>query len=135
MAAYRLPDGRMAFKTKDGKRVFDKQGAELSHDTIDPASIPDTDTKPRWKTFKAARETEQRQLFQKKVDDARDAAGKPGITTKEFNDLDADLQRDMPDAVKQRFSAMFRLRNLPDPRSRDRRRQLACQLQVWISAG
>ncbi len=109
-AAYRLPDGRMAFKTEDGRRVFDQNGAELSLDTIDPASIPDT--KPRWETFKSARETEQKlqqdreelHEFQKKIDDARDAVGKPDITTKELKELDADLQRDMPEAVRQRLS-------------------------------
>lgn len=45
-AAFRLPDGRMAFKTEDGRRVFDQNGTELSRDTIDPDSIPDS--RPRW---------------------------------------------------------------------------------------
>jgi len=114
--AYKLPDGRMAFKTEDGRRVFDQTGTELFLDTIDPNAIPDT--KPRWESLKALVETEQRlsrerqelHEFQKKVDDARDAVGKPDITAKELDDLDADLQRSMPEAVRQRLSG-----NTPAP--------------------
>lgn len=72
-------------------------------------SIPDA--KPRWETLKAANETEQKLLreredlheFQKKVEDARHAADKDGVTTKELDDLGADLEREMPDAVRQRL--------------------------------
>lgn len=117
-SAFRLPDGRMVFKTEDGKRIFDQNGAEVPHDTVDPASIPDTKT--RWETFKAARETEQKLeqnreellQFQKKVDDARTAVDKPGITAKQLDELDADLKRNMPETVSQKLSG-----NAPAPDS------------------
>ena len=37
--AHVLPDGRRVFKTKDGLRVFDEHGIELSADSIDPDTI------------------------------------------------------------------------------------------------
>lgn len=109
-SAYRLPDGRMAFKTEDGKRVFDRDGAELSRDTIDPESIPDS--RPRWEALKGiveeekklSRDRQELHEFQKKIDNARDAVGKPDISAKELEDLGADLKRDMPEAVRLRLS-------------------------------
>jgi hypothetical protein len=109
-SAYRLPDGRMVFKTEDGKRVFDQNGAELPHDAMDPESIPDS--RPRWEPLKTLVETEQKLLrdrqelhrFQKKIDDARDVVDKGGITGKRLEELDADLKREMPEAVKQGLS-------------------------------
>ncbi|WP_036258263.1 hypothetical protein [Methylocapsa aurea] len=117
-SAFRLPDGRMVFKTEDGKRVFDQRGAELSLDTVDPHAIPDS--RPQWETFKAAKENEQKLQqerekllqFQKKVDDARAAVDKPGITAKQLDELDADLKRNMPEAVRQKLSG-----NAPAPNS------------------
>jgi hypothetical protein len=109
-AAYRLPDGRMVFKTEDGMRVLDQNGAELSRDTIDPESIPDANT--RWEPFKAIVDTrlkllqERQELhaFQEKVDSARDTIDKGGVTAKDLDDLGAALQRDMPDSVRQRMA-------------------------------
>ncbi|MDX3973491.1 hypothetical protein [Shinella sp.] len=37
--AHVLPNGRRVFKTKDGLRVFDESGTELSADSVDPETI------------------------------------------------------------------------------------------------
>lgn len=120
-SAYRLPDGRMAFKTEDGKRVFDRNGVELSRDTVDPDSIPDS--RPRWEALKGIVEEEKKlsqdrqelHEFQKKIDDARDAIGKPGVSAKELEELGADLKRDMPEAIRLSLSDNARAQDPPAP--------------------
>ena len=49
---------------------------------------------------KLLRDRQEFYEFQKKIDDARAAVDKPGISAKE---LDADLKRDMPEAVRLRL--------------------------------
>lgn len=101
-----LPDGRRVFKTKDGQRVFDENGQEVSADIVDPASIDNK--KPKWETFKAEKdeeirlENERSQLleYQGKLDTARDRLDKGEITTKELDALKGDLEKSMPDAVR-----------------------------------
>ena len=44
-----LPDGRRVFRTENGLRVFDSDGAEVGADELDPDIIPDN--KPRWETY------------------------------------------------------------------------------------
>lgn len=105
-AAYRLPDGRMAFKTEDGQRVFDEKGAALSRDTVSPDEI--ADTRPRWETFQAGKAEHERLMqdrqdlhrYQDRLDQAREASHKDGITALNLDALGADLERDMPQAVK-----------------------------------
>lgn len=104
-----LPDGRRVFKTKDGTRVFDEHGEELSAKVIDPSAIDDK--KPRWETFKAVtdervRLTEERQQlldYQSKLDEARDRLDKGDITQKELNRIKTDLSATMPDAVREKL--------------------------------
>ncbi|QGN00177.1 hypothetical protein [Methylocystis parvus] len=108
--AYRLPDGRMAFKTEDGLRVFDQNGTQLAPDTINPDGIPDN--LPRWKGYQdvAAREhklhhdRDELLRLQKRVDEAREELDKGGISSKRLDDLSADLQRDMPEAVQRKLA-------------------------------
>lgn len=108
-AAFRLPDGRMAFKTEDGQRVFDQHGAQLGPETIHPDAIPGS--APTWEAnrkLKAAEDkllSERDQLhdYQKHLDEAREAAGKDGVTADALAKMDADLRRAMPDAVKARL--------------------------------
>lgn len=116
--AFELPDGRKVFKTEDGQRVFNANGAQVSRETIDPAAIPDSKT--RWEDMQGSkakleellREREKLQEFHKRVDAAREAGGKEGVTGKELDGLDADLRRDMPEAVRRKIEGEDRR---PDP--------------------
>lgn len=114
--AHVLPDGRRVFKTHDGTRVFDEHGAELRADVVHPDAIDDR--KPTWETFKATHdeklrlELERRELldYQSRLDDARERVGKDRITEKALDDLGADLDKEMPDAIRRRV-----VRDKPDP--------------------
>ncbi len=125
-AAFRLPDGRMAFKAEDGRRVFDRHGTELAPETIHPDAIPDS--APTWEADQRIKATEEKLLrerdqlhdYQKRVDEAREAAGKGDVTADALARMDADLKRDMPDAVKARLPAAAaeqeaKLRDEPSP--------------------
>lgn len=107
--AFRLPDGRMVFKTEDGQRVFDQHGAQLGPETVHPDAIPDS--APTWEAKlqnkaeadKLLRERDQLHDYQKHLDEAREAAGKDGVTAGALAKMDDDLRRAMPDAVKARL--------------------------------
>lgn len=108
-SAYRLPDGRLVFKSDDGRHVFDQRGEELSRDTIEPGTIPDTG--PRWTAFKNLTDTESKLVqdrqhlhqFQQRLDDARETVSKGGMTADALAKMDAALQRDMPMGIKERL--------------------------------
>lgn len=107
--AYVLPDGRKAFKTKDGLRVFDEHGVELSSDVIDPDSIEDS--RSFWETYDAAVKDEvrlkavQRDLldYQAKLDAARERLDEGDITKKELEKIEADLAAEMPESVREKL--------------------------------
>jgi len=107
--AHVLPDGRKVFKTKDGLRVVDQNGRELTAEVIDPAEIDDK--KVRWETFKAWQDEEQelkRQQqelldYQAKLDKARERLDEGHITQKELDRIKKDLAADMPDAVREKL--------------------------------
>lgn len=121
-AAYRLPDGRCVFKTEDGRQVVDQNGAVLSPNVVSAESIPDG--KPRWEAFRASGETEAHltaeredlHRFQKRVDEARDRVDGGNLTAKKLEDLGADLDRAMPEAVRRRIGDRSAVQDLPDPR-------------------
>lgn len=106
MEAHVLPDGRKVFKTKDGLRVVDQNGNELTAEVIDPSEIDDKKTK--WETFKALKdekevlEAEQQELlaYQQKLDEARERLDKGEVMQKELETMKKDLADDMPDAVR-----------------------------------
>lgn len=108
--AHVLPDGRRVFKTRDGTRVFDEHGAELKPDAIDPNLIDET--RPHWEEFKGVRDTklglerERQDLldYQSRLDSAREQVGKDRITEKALDDLGADLNEEMPDAIRRRVA-------------------------------
>lgn len=132
--AYRLPDGRMAFKTGDGKRVMDENGKEVPRGVIQPESIPND--APQWDAFKAATSEEKRLLkerdelhdYQQKLDQARDNLDKGGVTSKDLDTLGDDLEKSMPDAVKQKVGEQGPSRE-PDAQ------QVAAPLQTVAPAG
>jgi hypothetical protein len=109
--AHALPDGRKVFRTLDGQQVFDEHGAAVSRDTLDPDVIGEG--KPCWEAFKTqldARtrlEQERGALleFQARTDEAREKAGKDGISAKELDAIRAELEQAKPEAVRQKLAA------------------------------
>lgn len=110
--AFVLPDGRRVFKSEDGIRIFDEDGAELDHSEIDPALIGPEH--PSWEAYKPILdesirlEEERRALleFQQKLDAARERLDAGDLTQDEFDSLRNDLKADMPEAVRSQ---------IPDP--------------------
>lgn len=120
-----LPDGRKVFKTRDGLRVFDQKGNELSASTVTPDEVDDR--KPRWEDFTdvvdrydALKKERQDILdFQQDVDEAREQLDEGDVTKDEFADMRAKLKEKMPLAVA---------RELPDfkePEPGNRRDEVA----------
>ncbi len=115
--AYILPDGRRAFRSEDGLRVFDENGAAVSPDVVHPDMIHGG---PSWEAYAAERvrqnqlEQERTQLlqYQARVDQARRAIANQPSTRDELEGLDAGLKEAMPDAVRRRLAG-----NTPDPDS------------------
>jgi hypothetical protein len=109
--AYSLPDGRKVFKTTDGRRVFDENGAAISKETLDPDAIEDG--RPKWEAIKTqldARqqlEAERGELlqFQVRADQARERAGQDGLSGKELDAIGVELDQAMPEAVRQKLAA------------------------------
>lgn len=107
--AHVLPDGRMVFKSRDGKRVVDERGVEISPEIIDPKDIDDK--KPKWETYKEvvdehARLTQEREEileYQAKLDAARERTDRGDITQKELDQIEAGLAKEMPDAVREKL--------------------------------
>lgn len=109
MEAHVLPDGRRVFKTRDGTRVFDEHGSELKPEVVDPNTIDDT--RPRWEEFKDVRDTklalekERQDLldYQSRLDGVRERVGKDRIIEKDLADLGAELDKEMPDAIRRKL--------------------------------
>ncbi|MBU2527605.1 MAG: hypothetical protein KKC03_13490 [Bacteroidetes bacterium] len=106
--AFVLPDGRRAFKTEDGMRVFDEHGSEIAPDELSADEIEDW--RPRWEAFSADKQaeqalTEERQDlmdYQHRIDDAREKLDDP-ISKQELVDLKRDLEADMPQSVRKQL--------------------------------
>lgn len=104
--AFQAPDGRRVFKSESGERVFDQHGGEVRRDIVDPAAIPDL--QPSWETYRKAADSEQvltqdrekLHSFQKRLDSARETLGKGTISADALSEMDAALQRDMPESAK-----------------------------------
>ncbi|MEQ1953652.1 hypothetical protein [Mesorhizobium sp. CN2-181] len=106
LEAHTLPDGRRVFKTRDGTKVFDENGAELKPEEVDPLEIDNR--KPRWEDLLDAKREEaelvdeRRDLieFQEKLDGARERLDDPALTKDELDALDKELGDAMPERVK-----------------------------------
>ncbi len=104
-----LPDGRKVYRSEDGRHVFDDTGNPVGRDVIDPAAIPPA--APTWEQRQAAGQdvhnlTAERHgllTYQAKVDQARERAGRDGVSQTELQGLGDDLDRAMPDAVRKRL--------------------------------
>lgn len=103
--AYVIEDGRRVFKTRDGLKVYDEHGTELSEEIVHPDQIGPE--RPYWEDYQATREQERALIeereeilqFQDKLDHARERAGDESLTQQELDDLEADLEKSMPEAV------------------------------------
>lgn len=108
--AFKLPDGRSVFKTEDGRQVFDQRGVEVPRDIVAPEQIPDG--LPRFGAYKANSDQQTRLLherqeihdFQKRVDEARETLDKSGVSAKALDRLGADLEQNMPSAVRRELA-------------------------------
>lgn len=119
---YRMPDGQIAIKSDDGKRVLDRHGVKLPPGTIDPSAIPDG--LPRWSAFKAADDTQEKLTrerhdildYQERLDAAREAVSRGRVTADGLADMNDDLRRSMPDAVKAQLPGPAAKRDIPNLR-------------------
>lgn len=106
LKAHVLPDGRRAFKTEDGTRIFDESGVEIKADEITPDAIDNA--KPRWEAFSAARDEEKRLVqerkdlgdYQEKLDRARERTKDPKLSEDELSALDKEIGNAMPERVR-----------------------------------
>ena len=106
--AYRLPDGRAVFLTEDGLRVIAESGEDVT-DIIAPDEIdPGT---PTWEDYTSARdedaalEAEREALldYQERIDEARERVAAGDMTVEELEDLQAQLEEELPEAVRARL--------------------------------
>ena len=108
--AHVLSDGRRVFRTADGSRVFDEFGVEVSPDELDFDEIPEDG--PTWEEYEREMNkrksllTERRELldYQEELDKAREGLSDGEISQEELEELDADLETLMPEAVKRELA-------------------------------
>lgn len=107
--AHVLPDGRKVFRSReDTTRVYDEFENLLPADVVDPDSIDPS--RPAWEEFKEARdakvrlEQERQSLidYQTRLDETRAKVG-GDVTAQQLDDLGADLDATMPDAVRRKI--------------------------------
>lgn len=104
--AYVMEDGRRVFKTIDGTQVFDEFREEVSRDELDFDLIGDD--LPKWELydedFKLREKLELKKdeilKFQNKVDTFHEKAAKGGLTEKDIEEMEADLEEFAPEEVK-----------------------------------
>ncbi len=105
--AYQLPDGRKVYRTEDGNAVYDDDGNQVSPSVIDPKNIPPE--KSSWEKRQQAGErvedleTQQQDIqgYRTRLDRTRKRLDDDNITQDELDELDKELENDMPDAVRQ----------------------------------
>ena len=121
--AHKLEDGRRIFKTEDGKRVYDEHGEQVAPTVIDPDAI--NDNLPKWEEYKPLHLEQKRLMqeregliqYQEKLDDARERSNADDFTKDELDELEAELEADMPPAVAKYISGFETADNAPDLKS------------------
>lgn len=107
--AHELDDGRRVFKTQDGKHVFNAYGEQVDEAIIHPDEI--NDNLPKWEEYQPLL-LEQKHLmqerddlleYQEKLDHARERSNSDGFTKNELDELDAELEADMPIEVSRQL--------------------------------
>lgn len=96
--AYVLPDGRRVFKTKDGQRVFDEHGMEVSAEEIDRDLIEDwrpdangyfIDLKDKRLTY---HDSERKLQALERMDDMEERIGQGNMTQDDLTDMEKELE-------------------------------------------
>ena len=107
--AYVMDDGRKVFKSEDGTWAIDSTGNRLDDSSDNIASIPQT--KFTAEEFEADTlelnklniERQQTLEYQEKLDNARERSNSDDFTKEELDELDMELEADMPTAVKRQM--------------------------------
>ena len=103
--AHVMEDGRRAFMTEDGTKVFDEAGQEVPPTEIDMDVF--TSDMPSWEAYKPefehrnALQLQRSEIleFQEKLDAARVEASEDGLTEERLEELDAELLGAMPPEI------------------------------------
>lgn len=110
--AHVLEDGRRVFKTENGLQVFDEHGEQVDESVIHPDQIDDS--KPTWEAFEGELKLEEQLQserqglieYQEKLDNARERSNSDDFTKKELDELESELEADMPPAVAKHIPGM-----------------------------
>lgn len=128
--AYVMEDGRRVFLTKDGTKVYDENGVEVSPDELDFNLIGPN--RRKWESYTELQEErnslgdeyerlkQERQKileFQEKTDAARERVAEGGLTKDELDDLDKELADAVPPSVKKHMPGFDTTDNAPDLKS------------------
>lgn len=119
--AYQLPDGRKVYRTEDGNAVYDDGGNQLNPTDITPDDI--SEESPTWEQRRAAGETienlaqeqESIETYRERLDRTRKRLNGDNITQDELDELDKELENDMPAAVRQHRNRLAA--DDPDPKA------------------
>lgn len=107
--SHQLDDGTHVFKSEDGIRVYDKEGNQLAHATIDPDQIPDHHTTHEaWQdiTTKINKHEiiDQKLLdYQDKLDTTRERLENKEISEEEFKELKDSVEKGMPIEIRRKL--------------------------------
>lgn len=124
-----LPDGRTTKVYRDGDKVRDDSGAIVNEDLIRPEDIPEScptwqDRQEKENAFREAERTRREAAeYRERVDLARKRAGEGGLTEKELDAMERDLER-MPDAVGRHYEAETQRKAAAEPGGIDTLREL-----------
>lgn len=121
--AHKLEDGRRVFKTEDGNRVYDEHGEQIAPTVIDPDMI--NGSLPKWEDYEPLHLEQKRLMqeregliqYQEKLDGAREHSNADDFTKEELDELEAELEADMPPAVAKHISGFETADNAPDLKS------------------
>lgn len=110
--AHVLEDGRRVFKTENGMQVFDEHGEQVDESVIHPDQIDDL--KPTWEAFEGELKLEKQLQaerqglieYQEKLDNARERSNSDNFTKEELDELEAELEADMPPTVARHIPGM-----------------------------
>jgi len=107
--AFIMEDGRKVFKSEDGTWAVDQDGNKLDPEVDSIEAIPQTqDTAETYLEAleeKQRLEQERQELhdFQDKLDNTREPSNSDDFSKEELDELEKELEADMPQAVKQRL--------------------------------
>jgi len=108
-SAFITEDGRKVFKSEDGTWAVDQDGNKLDPEVDNIDAIPQTvDTAETYlealeEKHRLEQERQEIHDYQDKLDDARERSKSDDFSKEELDKLEAELETDTPQAVKQRL--------------------------------